>query len=74
VKGTKQWHWYNNGTDDPNFEFNNEAYVKLNWHFKTSGQISATFTMDVNSNDAVKGNFNLQVNEADLGYINVEEN
>ena len=30
--------------------------------------------MDVNSNDAAKGNFNLNVNEADLGYMEVEEN
>lgn len=72
VKGVEHWKWYNDGKDDPNFEFTDGAQVRLNWQFKTSGQVSATFTMDVNSNDAVKGNFNLQVNEADLGYINVE--
>lgn len=73
VKGGN-WSWYNKGTDNPIFTFDNSAVVRLNWHFKGSGQVSATLNMDVKSNDGVNGNFNLQVNETDLGYINVEEN
>lgn len=73
VKGGK-WNWYNNGSDSPIFTFDNGAVIRLNWHFKKAGQISATLNMDVNSNDGAKGDFNLQVNETDLGYINVEEN
>lgn len=73
VKGGS-WKWYNNGSDSPIFTFDNGATIRLNWHFNGPGQVSATLNMDVKSNDGVNGNFNLQVNESDLGYINVEEN